>query len=247
MQLGFTTIPSPIDGRTGDLTVKPGNLVSANSTQLMTITKVEPVFVTFSVPSVHLAAIKKAAAAGMPLAVIASPQDGDPQTVTGRLTFWDNVVDATTDSIKLKATFENKDHRMWPGQFARVSLQLSTITGATVAPQQAIQTGQDGLFVFVVDDSMRAEQRPVVTGQHVGDDIVVSQGLSVGETVVTEGQLRLEQGTQVQLADANGNPVGGTQNGNRGGRGGRNGGRGGRGRRNGGGTGGNAGGNAGAQ
>ena len=185
----------------------------------------------------------------MPLAVIASPQDGDPQTVTGRLTFWDNVVDPTTDSIKLKATFENKDHRMWPGQFARVSLQLSTITGATVAPQQAIQTGQDGLFVFVVDDSMRVEQRPVVTGQHVGDDVVVSQGLSVGETVVTEGQLRLEQGTQVQLADANGNPVGGASGG-RAGRGGRNGGtggRGGRGRRNGGGNGGNAGGNAGAQ
>jgi multidrug efflux system membrane fusion protein len=249
VQLGFTTIPSPIDGRTGDLTVKPGNLVSANSTQLMTITKVEPVFVTFSVPSVHLAAIKKAAAVGMPLAVIASPQDGDTQTVTGRLTFWDNVVDPTTDSIKLKATFENKDHRMWPGQFARVSLQLSTITGATVAPQQAIQTGQDGLFVFVVDDGMRVEQRPVVTGQHVGDDVVISQGLMVGETVVTEGQLRLEQGTQVQLADANGNPVGGAANG-RAGRGGRNGGtggRGGRGRRNGGSNGGNTGGNAGAQ
>ena len=229
VQLDYTVIRSPIDGRTGDLTVKGGNLVTGNNTQLMTIAQLEPVFVTFSVPSVHLAAIKKAAAGGMPLTVTAAPQDGDPRTITGRLTFWDNIVDQTTDSIKLKATFDNKDHRLWPGQFSRVTLQLAMVNGATVVPQEAIQAGQDGSFVFVVGDNLRAQQRAVTVGQRVGDDIVVQNGLAPGETVVTEGQLRLEQGTQVQLADASGNPQGGR--GNNGGRGGRSGGRG---RRNGG-------------
>jgi multidrug efflux system membrane fusion protein len=236
VQLEYTVIRSPIDGRTGDLTVKPGNLVTGNNTQLMTIAQLEPVFVTFSVPSAHLAAIKKAAAGGMPLKVIADPQDGDSQPLTGHLTFWDNVVDQTTDSIKLKATFDNRDHRLWPGQFARVTLELSVLSGATVVPQEAIQAGQDGSFVFVVGNDMRAEQRPVTTGQRVGDDVVVQRGLTPGETVVTEGQLRLEQGTQVQLADANGNPQGG--GGSRGGGAGR----GGRGRRNGGDAGGGSGG-----
>jgi multidrug efflux system membrane fusion protein len=229
VQLDYTVIRSPIDGRTGDLTVKGGNLVTGNSTQLMTIAQLEPVFVTFSVPSTHLAAIKKAAAGGMPLTVIATPQDGDPRPISGRLTFWDNIVDQTTDSIKLKATFDNKDHRLWPGQFSRVTLQLAMVNGATVVPQEAIQAGQDGSFVFVVGDNLRAQQRAVTVGQRVGDDIVVQNGLAPGETVVTEGQLRLEQGTQVQLADASGNPQGGR--GNNGGRGGRSGGRG---RRNGG-------------
>jgi len=165
----------------------------------------------------------------MPLTVTAAPQDGDPRPISGRLTFWDNIVDQTTDSIKLKATFDNKDHRLWPGQFSRVTLQLAMVNGATVVPQEAIQAGQDGSFVFVVGDNLRAQQRAVTVGQRVGDDIVVQNGLAPGETVVTEGQLRLEQGTQVQLADASGNPQGGR--GNNGGRGGRSGGRG---RRNGG-------------
>ena len=221
VQLSYTVIQSPIDGRTGDLTVKAGNLVSGNNTQLMTIAQLEPVFVTFSVPSAHLGAIKKAASGGVSLTVIAAPQDGDPSTITGRLTFWDNVVDPATDSVKLKASFDNKDHRLWPGQFARVTLQLSMVSGATVVPQEAIQAGQDGSFVFVVGDNMRAEQRAVTIGQRVGDDVVIQKGLAPGETVVTEGQLRLEQGTQVQLADANGDPQGGRGNAGRGGRGGR--------------------------
>jgi len=142
VQLDYTVIRSPIDGRTGDLTVKAGNLVTGNNTQLMTIAQLEPVFVTFAVPSAHLGAIKKAALGGLPLMVTADPQDGDPHAITGRLTFWDNVVDQTTDSIKLKATFDNKDHRLWPGQFARVTLQLSMMSGATVVPQEAIQAGR---------------------------------------------------------------------------------------------------------
>ncbi|HEY1304760.1 MAG TPA: efflux RND transporter periplasmic adaptor subunit [Vicinamibacterales bacterium] len=226
VQLGYTVVRSPIDGRTGDLTVKPGNLVAANTTQLMTVVQVEPIFVTFSVPAVHLATIKRAAAAGRGLKVIAIPQDGDPQSVEGRLTFWDNVVDPATDTIKLKAAMTNQDHRLWPGQFARVTLELDTLPNATVIPQEAMQIGQDGAFVFVVTDKSTVEQRPITAGQRVGDDVVVQKGIEPGERVVTEGQLRLEQGTRVQIGDANGTPAAGGREG-RGGRGGRGGRRGG--------------------
>ena len=226
VQLEYAVIRSPIDGRTGDLTVKPGNLVSANTTQLMTIVQVEPIFVTFSVPAVHLATIKHAAAAGRKLKVIAVPQDGDPHSVEGDLTFWDNVVDPSTDTIKLKATMTNRDRRLWPGQFARVTLELDTLPNATVIPQQALQIGQEGAFVFVVTDRSTVDQRAVTAGQHVGDDVVIQKGIEPGERVVTEGQLRLEQGTRVQLGDTNGTPASGGRSG-RGGRGGQGGRRGG--------------------
>jgi multidrug efflux system membrane fusion protein len=219
VQLGYTEIRSPINGRTSDLAVKPGNLVTANSTQLMTIAQLEPVFVTFSIPATHLPTITRAAT-GASLRVVATPQDVDAQPEEGELTFWDNLVDPATDTIKLKATMLNWDRKLWPGQFVRVKLRLETLHDATVVPQQALQTGQDGQFVFVVQDDMTVEQRPVMVAQRLGDDVVIQGGLQPGETVVTEGQLRLEQGTRVQLADASGLvPAGGREG--RGGRGGR--------------------------
>jgi multidrug efflux system membrane fusion protein len=125
------------------------------------------------------------------------PQDADAQAAEGKLTFVDNAVDQTTDTIKLKGTFENADHRLWPGQFARVTLRLATLSKATVVPSQAVQTGQDGQYVFVVKPDSTVEQRTIVPGQRVADDIVVQKGLAPGETVVTEGQLRLEAGARV--------------------------------------------------
>jgi membrane fusion protein, multidrug efflux system len=222
VQLGYTTIRSPIDGRTSDLAVKPGNLITANSTQLMTIAQLEPVFVTFAIPATHLPTVKRAAT-GVNLRVVATPQDEDAQPEEGELTFWDNIVDPATDTIKLKATMLNWDRKLWPGQFVRVKLRLETLHNATVVQQQALQTGQDGQFVFVVQDNMTVEQRPVMVAQRVGDDVVIQGGLQPGETVVTDGQLRLEQGTRVQVADASGMvPAGGREG--RGGRGGRRGG-----------------------
>ena len=220
VQLSYTTIRSPIDGRTSDLAVKPGNLVTANSTQLTTIAQVAPVFVTFAIPATHLPTIKRAAT-GVRLRVVATPQDEDSLPEEGELTFWDNLVDPSTDTIKLKATMLNWDRKLWPGQFVRVKLRLQTLHDATVVPQQALQTGQEGQFVFVVKDDMRVEQRPVMVVQRVGDDVVIEQGLQPGETVVTDGQLRLEQGTRVQLADANGLAPAGSGRAGRGGRGGR--------------------------
>jgi multidrug efflux system membrane fusion protein len=217
--LSYTVIRSPINGRTGNLAVKSGNLVTANSTELMTIAQIQPVNVTFAVPATHLPTIKRAMTGGA-LSVIATPQDADAQPATGALSFIDNAVDATTDTIKLKATFQNPDRHLWPGQFARVKLRLRTLQQATIVPQQALQTGQDGQFVFVVKPDSTVEQRPVTAGQRVNDDVVIEKGLQAGETVVKEGQLRLEQGTRVQRSDPNGNTGGRTGGRGRSGRGG---------------------------
>lgn len=204
VQLSYTTIRSTIDGRTGNNTVKAGNLVTANSTELVTIAQIAPVYVTFAVPAVHLPAIKQHAAAKDPLKVFAASPEAGGQAIEGALTFVDNTVDATTDTIKLKATFTNTDGRLWPGQFTRVSLRLTTLANATVVPSQAVQTGQDGQFVFVVRDNATVEQRPITVAQRMGDDVVIGKGLTPGETIVTEGQLRLEDGTPVQRQDAGG-------------------------------------------
>ena len=204
VQLGFTTIYSPINGRTGNLTVKQGNVVTANNMDMMTINQVEPIYVTFSVPEAQLTAIKKYMAMGS-LSVRARPQDaetGDEER--GALTFVDNTVDVTTGTIKLKGTFPNTDHKLWPGQFVRVILRLTTQQNAVVVPNEAIQTGQTGAFVYVVKPDKTVESRPVVTGSRVEQDMVVSEGLAVGETVVTEGQLRLAPGSKVVVRDGRG-------------------------------------------
>jgi len=197
VSLSYTTIASPIDGRTGNLTVKTGNLVTANNQELMSIAQVEPIFVTFSVPSIQLAPVREQLGKNQ-IPVTVTPQDGSNVPVEGELSFIDNLVDASTDTIKLKARYANADHRLWPGQFARVSLRVTTIPHALVLPGQAVQTGQDSQFVFVVKDDSTVEQTPVTVGQRVGDDVVIEKGLKAGQTVVTEGQLRLEAGTKVQ-------------------------------------------------
>ena len=219
VSLSYTTIASPIDGRTGNLTVKSGNLVNANTTELMTIAQVQPIFVTFAVPSIQLAPVKSQLGKNK-IPVTVTPQDGSPASIEGELAFIDNIVDASTDTIKLKAKFSNDDRRLWPGQFARVSLRVTTIPHAMVLPGQAVQTGQDGQFVFVVKGDSTVEQRPITTGQRMGDDVVVEKGLKTGETVVTEGQLRLEAGTKVQSGGGGGRFDGAGGGGRRGRRGG---------------------------
>jgi len=216
VQLGFTTIYSPINGRTGNLTVKQGNVVTANNMDLMTINQVEPIYVTFAVPENQLSGIKKYMAMGS-LTVRARPQDAETgEEERGALTFVDNSVDVTTGTIKLKGTFPNTDHKLWPGQFVRVILRLTTEKNAVVVPNEAIQTGQTGPFVYVVKEDKTVESRPVVTGSRVEQDMVVSEGLATGETVVTEGQLRLAPGSKVSVKDGRGGGGGG---GGRGGRG----------------------------
>jgi multidrug efflux system membrane fusion protein len=217
VQLSYTTIYSPIDGRTGNLTVKQGNVVTANNMDMMTINQVEPIYVTFSVPEAQLPAIKKYMALGS-LSVRSRPQDADTtDEERGALTFVDNTVDITTGTIKLKGTFPNTNHKLWPGQFVRVTLLLTTQANAVVVPNQAIQTGQAGSFIYVVKEDKTVETRPVVAGARVGQDMVVNEGINAGETVVIEGQLRLAPGSKVVVRDSKG----GSGGGGGGGRGGR--------------------------
>jgi multidrug efflux system membrane fusion protein len=207
VQLSYTKIVSPIDGRTGNLTVKQGNIVAPNTMEMMTITELEPIYVTFSVPESQLGDIKRYMGQGK-LMVMATPQDDNTQKESGYLTFIDNSVDATTGTIKLKGTFQNADKKLWPGQFVRVTLQLTTRPNAVVVPNQAVQTGQDGQFVYVVKDDKTVEMRPVVTSTRVDQELVVDSGLQPGETIVTEGQLRLAPGSRVQVRDGRERPGG---------------------------------------
>jgi multidrug efflux system membrane fusion protein len=132
---------------------------------------------------------------------------------TGYLSFVDNAVDMTTGTIKLKGTFTNADHKLWPGQFVRVVLRLADRPDALVVPTQALQTGQDGQFVFVVKQDMTVESRAVTVGARVDQDVVIESGLSEGERVITEGQLRLAPGSRVRLGGGGGGPGGGKKRG----------------------------------
>jgi multidrug efflux system membrane fusion protein len=203
VQLSFTKIFSPITGRTGNVTVKAGNVVTANNLELMTINQVEPIYVTFSVPEAQLASVKKYMAVGK-LPVRARQQDEAGPEEIGTLSFIDNAVDMTTGTIKLKGTFPNNDHQLWPGQFVRVTLRLTTQRDATVVPNEAVQTGQNGSFVYVVKPDRTVESRPVTVGARVDQDVVIEKGVEVGETIVTEGQLRLAPGSRVAVRDGRG-------------------------------------------
>ncbi len=207
VQLSYTTIESPIDGRTGNLAVKQGNIVAPNTMELMTITELQPIYVTFSIPEGQLGDVKKYMGQGK-LPVYASPQEDNSRQETGVLTFIDNAVDATTGTIKLKGTFENRDNTLWPGEFVRVTLRLTTRPNALVIPNQAVQTGQDGQFVYVVKEDRTVEMRPVVAGTRVNQELVIDDGLKPGETIVTEGQLRLTPGSRVLVQDGRGGRAG---------------------------------------
>jgi len=205
LQLQYCAIYSPVDGRTGALQVYPGNLVKQNDVPvLVVINQIAPLYEDFSVPEQYLGVIKKYMDGGR-LQIEATPY-GDTAAEVGYLTFVDNTVDNTTGTIKLKGTFANTDHRLWPGQFSTVSLRLSEEENATVVPTQAVQTGQSGDFVFVIKPDQTAESRPVKVARTLGTESVIAKGIEPGETVVTDGQLRLIPGIKVQIkAAAQGN------------------------------------------
>ena len=203
VQLSYATITSPIDGRTGSVSVKVGNIVAPNTQEVVTINQVEPIYVTFAVPEARLSEVKRYSALGSLPVTVRSQDDGSIGT-TGKLTFIDNSVDATTGTIKLKATFENKDRKLWPGQFLNVVLRLTTQPNAVTVPNEAVQNGQDGQFIYVVKADHTVEARPVTTGPRIDQDLVITQGIEAGETVVTEGQLRLQPGSLVQTGEGKG-------------------------------------------
>jgi len=199
LDLEYTTIRAPIAGRTGAILVREGNLVRANETNLVEIRRLSPAFVSFTVPEAELQTIRFYAATNK--LKMAVNLDGDAGAEeTGTLSFLDNSVDRATGTVRLKGTFENAERRLWPGQFVNVVVTLDVKANAVVIPAEAVQTGPAGTFVYVIGPDDTAEMRKVQPGIRVaGNQIVVESGVSGGERVVTDGQLRLVPGAKVAL------------------------------------------------
>ncbi len=207
LQLKYCYIYSPIGGRTGNLIVHEGNLVKASAdTAMVVINQIQPINVTFSVPEQKLAEIKKYMSEGkITVEAYTSKEDKTPEQ--GVLAFVDNAVDPTTGTIKLKGTFPNEQRRLWPGEFVNVALTLTNRSNALLVPTSAVQTGQSGQFVFVVKPDNTVESRPVVGSLAVEDNTVIDKGLSAGETVVTDGQVRLIPGAKVEVRNTRSAPL----------------------------------------
>jgi len=205
LQLSYCSIHSPMEGRTGSLLVQEGNIIKENDANLVVINQINPIYVSFSVPEQYLGEIKKYMRVGT-LEVEAAVPNHEGTPYQGFISFVDNAVDTGTGTIKLKGTFINKDGRLWPGQFVNVVLKLTTEPNAIVVPSQAVQTGQQGQYVFVVKQDLTVESRPVVVSRTTDGETVVQNGLNPDEKVVTDGQLRLYPGAKVEIKNSNSAP-----------------------------------------
>jgi membrane fusion protein, multidrug efflux system len=206
VQLGYTMITSPISGRTGMRLVDKGNIVRAADTSgLVVITQLQPISVIFALPQDVLGDITKAMSAG-PLKVLAYNRDGTSALDEGVLAVVDNQVDAATGTLRLKATFDNRNNALWPGQFVNARLLLTVRTDVATAPGQVIQHGPNGMFAYVIKADQSVEQRPVKIGHSRDGVTVIEEGLMADELVVLDGQYKLRAGTRVQVSPAGGPP-----------------------------------------
>jgi membrane fusion protein, multidrug efflux system len=212
VQLSYTTIRAPMDGRAGNLLVRVGSAVKArdDTAQMLVLNQIHPIYVSFAVPEQYLPDIKKYLAART-IRVEAAPRGQDRPPAIGELTFVNNTVDAGTGTIQLKATFANPGDTLWPGQFVSVVLTLTSQADAVVIPSQAVQTGQQGQYVYVVRPDSTVELRLVTVGRRVGDVTVIEKGVADGDKVVTDGHLRLVSGTRVEVKSAAAAPSGQAQ------------------------------------
>ncbi|MBP6940849.1 MAG: efflux RND transporter periplasmic adaptor subunit [Syntrophorhabdaceae bacterium] len=201
LNLEYCHIRSPLDGRTGAHLVKEGAMIKDNDTKLVVVNQVSPVYVKFSVPEKQLPEIRKYMRSE-PLKVKASSRGARNIPDEGRLTFIDNAVDATTGMILLKAEFKNSDKFLWPGQFVNVVLNLTEEQNAFVVPAKAVQIGQKGHFVFVIKPDKKVELRNVAVSRTIGEETVISKGVSAGEAVVTDGHLKLKDGFPVEIRES---------------------------------------------
>jgi multidrug efflux system membrane fusion protein len=197
LTLGYTDIFAPIDGRVGRILVQAGNLVKANDTQpLITINRISPIYVNFSIPGLYVDRVRNAHSKGM-LPVFASG-DGIDGRIDGQMSFIDNAVDPATNTVKLRANFPNADERLWPGEFVNITLTLGTDTNALVVPDAAVKAGPNGTYVFLIKPDSTAEQRSVKVTRSVNGESMISDGLAENDEVVTDGQSRLINGTKVK-------------------------------------------------
>src|SRR3954469_14631197 len=199
VQLDYATIEAPISGRTGLLQVHKGNLVRANDTApIVSINRITPVYVTFAVPESILPQFKHYMAAGTIRVEAKAPNDSGPPSV-GKIDFIDIAVDPASGTIKVKGTFPNEDRRLTPGQFVNVNVTLTTDPNVTVVPTVAAQSGQQGTYVYVIKQDKTVEMRPVTVARTHGDDSIIATGVQPGESIVTDGQLRLIPGSRVSI------------------------------------------------
>jgi multidrug efflux system membrane fusion protein len=208
LNLEYTEIRAPISGRTGSLLIKEGNVVRAGGAQvLVTVNQTRPILVRFAVPAPHLPMIRRYQDGSLTVRV---QTNDDTTSLSGTLVFVDNAVDTTTGTIMLKARFDNANGALWPGQFVTATLVLYEQRDAVVVPIASVVEAEAGSYVYVVDREDKAVTRPVVVGRSIGDDVIVTDGLTVGETVVTDGQLRLVPGARVQIRNVQDPRRGGT-------------------------------------
>lgn len=200
LQLDYCSICSPVDGCTGRLLVHQGNLIKANDISVVSVRQIDPIYVSFWVQEQHLSAIRQHTAAGTLDVAVTLPGE-DPEPVHGALSFIDNTVDPDNRTIHLRATFANQDRRLWPGQYVKVLLTIAQEPDSILVPSQAIQTGQNNQFVYVMKSDQTVEARTISTRRALGNETVVD-GVKPGEVIVTDGQLRLVPGARIQIKDA---------------------------------------------
>jgi multidrug efflux system membrane fusion protein len=205
LKVAFCTIRSPMNGVVGGIKVHRGNILKANDNDrpLVIINQINPIYLSFYIPERNLPEIKKYMA-GSKLEVDAILPGEDGESIRGELAFIENTVNTETGSIQLKGIFSNEGKKLWPGQFVNVVLTLTTQTGMVVVPSQAVQTGQQGQYVFVVKDDLTVEYRPVTVGRAIDGEVVITKGISPGEKMVTDGQLRLAAGSLVKIVQDGG-------------------------------------------
>jgi multidrug efflux system membrane fusion protein len=202
LNLEYCYIHSPIDGRAGMRLVDVGNVVQTNTTGLLLIQRLDPIYADFTITESDLPEVQRQLARGTLQALVRIPADPPNRGRQGKLTFVDNAVQNATGTVNLRATTANADHHFWPGQFVNVTLVLATAKAAVLIPNQATQISQQGSYVFVVKPDSTAELRTITLGQRQGDDVVVTKGVAAGEQVVVTGQLTVAPGAKVRIQEA---------------------------------------------
>jgi membrane fusion protein, multidrug efflux system len=218
INLDYCYIHSPIDGRAGARLVDVGNVVTANTTALLSVQRLDPIYATFTITERDLPDVQKQMGHGMLKALVRLPSDPEDGSRLGRVEFLDNAVQNSTGTVNLRATVSNGDHHFWPGQFVNVKLVLATEKDAVLVPNQSTQISQQGPYVYVVNGEDKAELRPVQLGQRQGNDVVVTSGIKPGERIVVTGQLMVHPGGAVHVdtgAPAGGAPASGAASGNK--------------------------------
>jgi membrane fusion protein, multidrug efflux system len=200
-QLTYYTIIAPINGRAGAVTLKAGNSVKANDLPLVTINQISPIYVGFTLPQAELPGLREAMQKGpVPVGALTAGDSGPP--IAGKVTFFDNTIDAASGTIAVKAEFVNADERLWPGQFVNIAVTERVDPDALSVPQSAVLIGQNTTYVYVIKNDNTAEMRPVKVSRSVEGRSVIADGLNEGERVATDGQLRLINGSRVEIRSA---------------------------------------------